>query len=118
MPNLKTHLNHAAKPEKAKRLELSAEVSDEDWAYFLSRWGEYKKATGLEGEEIVLQLMECCCEQLRREYHRTFPKSEGVVEAPTEVARLEELKQLAVRKKNKAVNRVKLGTMKQDKGSP
>ena len=31
--------NSAAKPEKAKRPELSAEVSDEDWAYFLSHWG-------------------------------------------------------------------------------
>ena len=26
----------SVKPEKAKRPELSAEVSDEDWAYFLS----------------------------------------------------------------------------------
>ena len=110
--------NYAAKPEKAKRPELSAEVSDEDWAYFISRWAEYKKATGLEGDEVVLQLMECCCEQLRREHHRTFPKPEGVTEAPTETLRLEELRQLAVRKKNRAVNRVKLGTMKQDKGEP
>ena len=108
--------NHSVRPEKAKRPELSAEVSDEDWAYFLSRWAEYKKATGLEGEETVLQLMECCSEQLRREHHRTFPK--GGTEAPTETTRLEELRQLAVRKKNRAVNRVKLGTMKQDKGEP
>ena len=31
---------------------------------------------------------------------------------------MKKLKQLAVRKKNKAVNRVKLGTLKQDKGDP
>ena len=63
-----------AKPEKAKRPELPAEVSDEDWAYFICRWGDYKKSTSLVGEEIVLQLMECCTEQLRREHHRTFPR--------------------------------------------
>ena len=28
----------AAKPEKAKRPELASEMSDEDWAYFVSRW--------------------------------------------------------------------------------
>ena len=106
----------AAKPEKAKRPEMAAEMSDEDWAYFTSRWGEYKKATALTGDDVVLQLMECCCEQLRRDHHRTFPKGEEGT--ATESARLEELKQLAVRKKNRAVNRVKLGTMKQDKGEP
>ena len=108
----------SVKPEKAKRPELSAEVSDEDWAYFLSRWGDYKKSTALEGEEIVLQLMECCCEQLRRDHHRTFSNGEEGTGTPTETERLAQLKQLAVRKKNRAVNRVKLGTLKQDKGEP
>ena len=36
----------------------------------------------------------------------------------TEETRLSELKQLAVRQKNRLVNRVKLGTLKQDKGEP
>ena len=36
----------------------------------------------------------------------------------TEADRLQQLKQLAVRMKNRAVNRVKLGTLKQDKGEP
>ena len=105
-----------AKPEKAKRPEMAAELSDEDWAYFLSRWEEYKLATALTGDDVVIQLMECCCEQLRREHHRTFPKGDGG--AVTETKKLEQLKQLCVRKKNRAVNRVKLGTMKQDKGEP
>ena len=116
-PNQTVRTSHAAtKPEKAKRPEMAAEMSDEDWAYFLSRWEEYKKATALTGDEVILQLMECCCEQLRRDHHRTFPKGEGGT--TTEVQRLDQLKQLAVRKKNRAVNRVKLGTMKQDKGEP
>ena len=91
-------------------------MSDEDWAYFLSRWDDYKLSTSLKGGEIVLQLMECCCEQLRRDHHRTYPKTG--VGTVTEETRLSELKQLAVRQKNRMVNRVKLGTLKQDKGEP
>ena len=62
----------AAKAEKAKRPEIAAEVSDEDWAYFLSRWESYKKATSIEGDDVTLQLMECCCEQLRKDHYRNF----------------------------------------------
>ena len=29
------------KPEKAKRPEIGSEMSDEGWAYFLSRWDDY-----------------------------------------------------------------------------
>ena len=104
------------KPEKAKRPEISSEMSDEDWQYFLSRWEDYKKATALTGNEVILQLMECCCESLRRDHHRTYPKNEN--ECVTEELRLSQIKQLAVRQKNRMVNRVKLGTLKQDKGEP
>ena len=104
------------KPEKAKRPEIASEMSDEDWAYFLSRWQDYKKSTGLQGEEIVLQLMECCCESLRRDHHRTYPNLSN--ESISESLRLSQLKQLAVRQKNRMVNRVKLCTLKQDKGEP
>ena len=96
-----------AKPEKAKRPELAGEMSDEDWVYFKSRWKEYKKATGITGDDIIIQLMECCCDSIRRDHHRTFSKAEGEsATAVTEEERLKELKQLAVRKKNKAVNMV------------
>ena len=64
-----------------------------------------------------MQLMECCCEQLRRDHLRTYPKTESGTPV-TEETRLSELKQLAVRQKNRLVNRVKLGTLKQDKGEP
>merc|ERR1712096_159302 len=101
--------------EKAKRPEIAAEMSDEDWNYFLCRWEAYKKATSLEGEDIVLQLMECCCEQLRRDHHRNYPGPKTTV---TETSRLAEIKQIAVRAKNRAVNRVKLNTLRQDKGEP
>ena len=68
------HKQHTTsfKAEKAKRPEITADVSDEDWSYFSSRWTQYKKTTGLTGEDIMTQLLECCNEQLRRDHHRTF----------------------------------------------
>ena len=111
------HKQHAtsAKAKKAKRLELASDVSDEDWSYFTSRWTQYKKATGLTGEDIITQLLECCNEQLRRDHHRTFS---GATESNDEKVVLAQLKQIAVCKRNLAVSRVKLGTLKQDRGEP
>ena len=84
---------NAPKPEKAKRPELAAEMSDEDWVYFKSRWSDYKKATAISGDEIVTQLMECCCENIRRDHHRTFSRAEGEDDSVvTEIQRLQELK--------------------------
>ena len=107
----------SSKAEKAKRPELSSDTSEEDWAYFTTRWDQYKKATGLKGDDIVTQLLECCDEQLRRDHHRTFSGATGAA-AVTEETVTAELKQIAVCKRNKAVNRVKLGTLRQDKGEP
>ena len=105
----------SAKAEKAKRPEIAAEMSDEDWAYFLSRWSSYKKATSLEGDDINLQLMECCCEQLRKDHYRNFPNT---ATPASETTLLAQIKQIAVRAKNRAVNRFKLNTLHQDKGEP
>ena len=103
-----------SKPEKAKRPEIGAELSDEDWIYFVSRWNAYKKATNLSGADITLQLLECCCEELRRNHHRNYPAEQQV----SEESLLAQIKKIAVRIKNRAVNRVKLNTLKQDKGEP
>ena len=105
----------SVRAEKAKRPEIAVEMSDEDWAYFLSRWDAYKKATGLIGDDVILQLMECCCEQLRKDHYRNYPASQI---STSETARLAEIKQIAVRAKNRAVNRFKLNTLNQDKGEP
>jgi len=105
-----------SKPEKAKRPEMSAEMSEEDWEYFLSRWEHYKIATKLTGgEAVVIQLMECAVEQLRRDQYRTYGKGDGTA---TEQDILVQFKALAVQKKNNTVNRHKLSTMKQEKGEP
>ena len=104
-----------SKAEKAKRPELAPDGSEEDWFYFEARWTQYKQATSLKGDDVITQLLECCTEQLRRDHHRTFSARAAVA---TESTILAELKQIAVCKRNKAVNRVKLSTLKQDKGEP
>ena len=105
----------AIKLEKAKRPELTLEMSDEDWAYFINRWAAYKKALGLDGEDIVVQLMECCSEDLRKDHFRNYPTFKT---SDLEENVLRQIRQVAVRAKNRAVNRFKLHTLKQDKGEP
>ena len=105
----------STRAEKAKRPELASEVSDEDWDYFLARWERYKTSTKLVGEEIVTQLLECCCDQLRRDHHRTF-LSDKKNEELTEETLKTQLKQIAVQKRNLLVNRFKVFKLKQDRG--
>ena len=50
----------SAKVEKLKRPTVSADATSEDWEYFLTRWGEYRKETRLTGEDVVTQLLEYC----------------------------------------------------------
>ena len=51
-------------------MSLSSAGTTEDWLYFKSRWGDYVKATKLEGTDRVIQLLECCDEQLRKDLTR------------------------------------------------
>ena len=107
--------NSSTKPEKAKRPELSGEVSDEDWAYFCDRFDQYKTACKLtETEDIVTQLLECASDRIRRDHHRAY----SGVGTRDEKTILEQLKTIAVKKQNIAANRMKLGSMKQGHGEP
>ena len=75
-------------------------MSDEDWVYFQSRWKNYKKAMGIKGDDIIIQLMECCCDSIRRYHHRTFSNAERVsTKVATEEERLKDLKQSGKRTK-------------------
>ena len=60
----------AARVERVKRPDISSAGTTEDWVYFQSRWGDYTRATKLVGQDRVLQLLECCDEQLRRDLTR------------------------------------------------
>lgn len=105
----------AAKVEKVKRPEISSAGSSEDWSYFTSRWQDYVEATKVTGKDLVIQLLECCDEQLRKDLTRTAGgtltnKSEGDV--------LTAIRRLAVREENAMVARVALHNMHQDRDEP
>ena len=95
------------KAEKVKRPTISSSGTSEDWAYFRSRWGDYAKAVDLEGPDIVVQLLECCDEQLRRDLTRDAC---GTLVMKTEKDVLAAMKLLAVRDENFSVARFKTCT--------
>ena len=103
----------SAKAEKARRPELTLDTSEEGWSYFKARFDQYKKATGLEGEQVVTQLLECCSEAVRVDHHRTYSGLNGTRDEKTV---LKELRSIAVKKQNIAVNRIKLTSLQQDRG--
>ena len=103
----------AAKPEKVKRPVISLAGSNEDWQYFITRWAEYKSATKIANEDIVLQLLECCEESLRRDLTRS---AGGSLSDQSEADVLKAIKNLAVVAENTMVSRVRLYNMQQDHG--
>ena len=59
--------------------------------------------------------MECCCEQLRKDHYHNYPCFKT---SDSEETILGQIRQVAVRAKNRAVNRFKLHTLVQDKWEP
>ena len=59
-----------ARVEKVRRPTVNAAGSSEDWAYFVTSWQENVEATKLEGRDLIIQLLECCEEQLRKDLTR------------------------------------------------
>ena len=63
-------LTRTARAEKVKRPDISSAGTTEDWQYFKSRWNDYVKATRLEGTDRIIQLLECCDDQLCKDLTR------------------------------------------------
>ena len=101
-----------AKAEKVKRPSISSAGTAEEWRYFESRWDEYKEATKISSRELILQLLECCDDALRKDLTRN---AGGTLTGKTEVAVLAAIKQLAVREENVMVARLNLQRLKQDR---
>ena len=59
------------KMNKLKRPTVSLAGTSETWSYFETRWGEYRDGTRLRGDDIVVQLLECCDDELRRDLTRS-----------------------------------------------
>lgn len=104
-----------AKAEKLKRPSISAAGTSEEWAYFVTRWQEYREGTKLTGADIVSQLLECCDDQLRKDLTRA---AGGTLTAKTEKEALTAMEALAVRRENIMVARVTLHHMSQDRDEP
>ena len=102
----------AARVEKVRRPTVSAAGSSEEWSYFLTRWQDYVEATKVTGKDRVVQLLECCDEQLRKDLTRN---TGGSLTNKTVDEVMAAIKKLAVREENAMVARVQLHNMKQDR---
>ena len=69
----------------------------------------------MRGPDLVMQLLECCDGQLRRDLTRN---AGGTLADKTEEEVFEAIKRLAVREENAMVARVALHNMKQDHDEP
>ncbi len=98
----------AAKVEKVRRPVISAAGTSEEWAYFVSRWTEYVSATKVEGQDKLVQLLECCDEPLRKDLTRY---SGGTLTTKTFDEVLAGIKKLAVRQENTMVSRFTIHNM-------
>ncbi len=101
---------NAAKVDKVSRPSISSGISAADWNYFETRWTEYVEATNIKGKTLIIQLLECCDEQLRRDLTRD---TVGALTSKTEKDLIEGMKKLAVREENPMVARVELHSMVQ-----
>ena len=109
--------SHATPPqptvkiERVRRPSISSAGTSEEWQYFQTRWGEYVAATKISGTDRVIQLLECCDDQLRKDLTRAAGKS---LTTQSEEEVLRAIKRLAVREENIMVARVALHDMRQD----
>ena len=101
--------------EKVKRRSICAGGSSEEWSYFTTRWQEYVEATKIQGKEIVIQLLECCDENLRKDLTRN---AGGSLVNKTAEEVMAAIKKLAVRAEDVMVARVELHNMHQDRDEP
>ena len=101
-----------AKVEKVRRPTVSAAGSSEEWSYFETRWQDYVEATKITGKDMVIQLLECCDEPLRKDLTRNAGGT--LTNKPIEEV-MAAIKKLAVRVENSMVARVRLHNMRQDR---
>ena len=101
--------NNSSRVERKKRPTIKAEISMQAWAYFIRCWNVYKKSTGISGEMLKSELLECCNEQLDMDIHRIHPD----IDTKDEKDILEAIKNRAVITENPVVAQVNLMNMKQ-----
>ena len=110
----KLQATNIIQPEKVKKPPITLRSTPEDWSYFEVRWSEYKKAANFKDDSIVVHLMECCDDALRKDLFRIY----GSIQENTETEALKKIKQVAVHIENIRVARITLHQMKQDRDQP
>ena len=103
-------VQQTVKVESVRRPIINAAGTSEDWSYFITRWKDYKTATKISGIDMVIQLLECCEEDLRKDITRA---AGGSLTDKSEDEVLEWIKMLAVKQENVMVARVELHNFKQ-----
>ena len=103
-----SHKN-SSRVERTKRPTIKTEISMQDWIYFIRRWNVYKKSTGISGDMLKSELLECCDEQLDMDIHRIHPD----IDTKEEKVILEAIKSRAVITENPVVAQVNFMNMKQ-----
>ena len=98
--------------DRIRRPTVSSAGSSEEWSYFLTRWQDYKDATQPSGKDVIIQLLECCDDDLRKDLTRS---AGGSLTSKNEADVLAAMKTLAVREENTMVARVALYEMRQDR---
>ena len=98
----------AARVEKVRCPTISTAGTSEEWSYFKIRWNNYVAAIKISGKDVVIQLLECCDEGLRKDLTRA---AGGTLTEKSEADVLKAIKTLAVREENTMVARVALHEM-------
>ena len=92
------------KVDKRARPSVASEMSEHDWRFFLSEWQDYKRATGISGQNMLNELWSCMVPDLKR---LAFDQG-GKELLNTEALMLARLKLLAVSVLHAAVHTVSL----------
>lgn len=60
--------NHrpTTKVDKRPRPDVTLEMTEHDWRFFLSEWQDYKRATGISGQHLLDELWSCMTADLKR----------------------------------------------------
>ena len=88
--------------EKPRRPIISSGTTLEKWSYFLTKWKRYKSMTGIHGEQMRSQLIECCDDELQIDLHRSVG---ALLIGKSEDEILAEIKKFAVEEENTLISR-------------
>ena len=102
---------HAERMQKPKLVTSDGMVAEEDWEFFVHSWKQYKALAKVAPDTAPAHLSMVLGEVSGRVFNRV---GKVAFEALTEAQLLDEAAKLAVKKRNKLVNRIKLSKMAQD----